>query len=346
VSLTPDAVLSALLALVPVLIFLAGLQLMDSFKLVHHRSLLAALGAGAVAAVVCFMLHDWLLEATGMSPALFSRYVAPLTEETLKGLFVVAAIARRRVGFLVDAAVTGFAVGTGFALVENIDYLRALSDAPAMLWLVRGLGTAMLHGATMAIFAMMSKALADQHPDRPWLVFVPGWVTAVVIHSAFNHVPLPPLAMTALLMAALPPIVVLVYQRSEHATRDWVGAGLDLDVELLGLVASEHFGYTRLGKYLRELQSGFPGPIVADMYCLLRLDIELAVQAKAMLMAREAGLHVPVGEDLRACLAELDYLHASIGRKGMLALKPLRMTSHRDRWHRYLLAEARGRTPQ
>jgi protease PrsW len=345
VSAPLDAVASALLALVPVLLFLAGLQLMDSFKLVHHRTVLAALTAGAVVAVVCFTLHDWLLEATGMPTALFSRYVAPLTEETLKGLFVVAAIARRRVGFLVDAAVTGFAVGTGFALVENIDYLRAMSDAPAMLWLVRGLGTAMLHGATMAIFAMMSKALADQHPDRRWLVFVPGWVTAVVIHSAFNHVPLPPLAMTALLLAVLPPLVVLVFQRSEHATRDWVGAGLDLDVELLGLVVSEHFSQTRLGTYLHELRSRFPGPIVADMYCLLRLDLELAVQAKAMLMAREAGLHVPVDDELRGCLAELEYLHSSIGTLGMLALKPLQVTSHRDRWHRHLLAEARNLRP-
>ena len=49
-----------------------------------------------------------------------SRYIAPLTEETGKAALVVTLVATARVGFLVDAAVLGFAVGTGFALFENL----------------------------------------------------------------------------------------------------------------------------------------------------------------------------------------------------------------------------------
>jgi RsiW-degrading membrane proteinase PrsW (M82 family) len=337
VSGPSGAAVSALVALVPVLLFLTGLQLMDSFKLVRHRAVLLALAAGGAAALACLMLHHWWFEATGLAPAQFSRYVAPVTEETTKALFVAAVIAGRRVGFLVDAAVTGFAVGAGFALVENLDYLRHTDGAPVLLWVVRGLGTAMLHGATMAIFAMVSKALSDRHPDWGWTVFVPGWAAAVVIHSAFNHVPLPPAAMTALLLIVLPLLVVAVYDRSERATREWVGAGLDLDLELLDLVVSEQAARTRIGRYLQALRERFPGPIVADMYCLLRLDLELSVQAKAVLLARREGVDVPADDDLRASLEELAYLQASIGRLGMLALKPLRMTSHRDHWHRHLL---------
>ena len=75
-------------------------------------------------------------------------------------ILVVAA----RVGFLVDAAVLGFAVGTGFALFENLNYLHTLPDATVTLWLVRGLGTAMLQGATTAIFAMLSKSVRRLAP--------------------------------------------------------------------------------------------------------------------------------------------------------------------------------------
>ena len=46
----------------------------------------------------------------------------------MKAAFIVVLIARRRVGFLVDAAVQGFAVGAGFAVVENIEYLRTLDQ--------------------------------------------------------------------------------------------------------------------------------------------------------------------------------------------------------------------------
>ena len=334
------ALIPVAVALVPVLLFLAGLQLMDSFKLVRIRAVLTAIAAGGVAAVAAIAFHAWLFPVTGLALTPFSRYVAPITEETVKAVFLVFLIARRRVGFLVDAAVQGFAVGAGFAVVENIEYLRTLTDATVMLWLVRGLGTAVLHGATMAIFAMVSRTLADRRPERMLLVFWPGWLAAVFIHSAFNHVPLPPLAMTMAQLVVLPLLVLSVFQRSERETREWVGAGLDLDVELLQLVESDAFEFTRFGAYLKELRAHFPGPIVADMFCLLRLELELSVQAKAMLMVREVGLDMRVDEDLTACLAELEYLQAGIGRTGMLALKPLQVTSHRDQWHRYLLAQA------
>jgi hypothetical protein len=44
----------------------------------------------------------------------------------------------------------------------------------------------MLHGATTAVFAMLSHTAAERHRDRGWLMFVPGWIAALIIHIAFN----------------------------------------------------------------------------------------------------------------------------------------------------------------
>ena len=200
------------------------------------------------------------------------------------------------------------------------------------------LGTAVLHGATTAIFAMVSKTLMHRWSNRQVLALLPGLALAVVIHSAFNHVPLP-LAMTFLIMLLLPVAIIIVPSAAKRP-RALGRAGLDLDVELLELVRSEHFAYTRFGTYLQELRHRFNGLVVADMFCLLRLELELSVQAKAMLLAREAGLIIPVTPDLQISLEEIQYLQSSIGRTGLLALKPLQVTSDRDRWHRYLLTEA------
>ena len=324
-------------ALLPVLLLLALLQLMDSFKLVRVRTVLMAIVAGAIAAAICLSLHDALFARTDIDARLFARYVAPISEEACKAAFIVLLIWRNRIGFLVDAAVQGFAVGAGFALVENVDYLRHLAGAGLDLWIVRGLGTAVLHGATTAVFAMVCKTLMDRRVDRPALALLPGFAIAAGIHSAFNHLPLPPLAMSALLMIVLPLVVVVVFQRSEKTTREWVGAGLDLDLELLDLVRSEHFAYTRFGQYLQELRARFSGPVAADMFCLLRLELELSVQAKAMLLARESGLELPITQDLHDSFREIEYLRSSIGRTGLLALKPLEITSGRDQWNRHLL---------
>jgi RsiW-degrading membrane proteinase PrsW (M82 family) len=331
-------VLNIVAAFVPVVLFLLLLVLMDSFKLARPSAIAKAMGWGVVAALACDALYQVLMPALPLSAAAFSRYVAPLTEETAKAAFVVYLIRRRRVGFPVDAAQLGFAVGTGFALVENVQYFRVLGDAGVVLWLVRGLCTAMLHGATIAVFAMLAQTASDRHPDRFVRVYLPGWAAAVAVHSAFNHVPLPPVAMTALLLVALPALVLFVFQRSEAATRDWVSAGLDLDLVMLEVFSSQGFSHTRFGRYLEELRDRFPGPVVADMLCLLRVELELSVQAKAAVMVREAGVILPVHDDARHALEEVQYLRASIGRTGLLALQPFGVTSHRDDWHRYLLA--------
>ena len=160
------------LALLPVLVFLATLVLLDSFKLVRLRSVLQAIAVGAVAALAAGQLHGFLLDVTGLPVASFSRYVAPFSEELLKASFVVFLVHRRRVGFLVDAVIQGFAVGAGFALVENVEYLRALAEASSLLWFVRGMGTALLHGATTSIFAMLAKSLGDRYPERRALAFL------------------------------------------------------------------------------------------------------------------------------------------------------------------------------
>lgn len=333
------------IALVPVVAFLVMLWLMDSFRLVRPASIMSAILYGVVVAAAVLWLHEWLLDVRHVPAGILSRYIAPLTEETAKALLVVVLIATARVGFLVDAAVLGFAVGTGFALFENLSYLRSLTDAPIIVWVVRGLGTAILQGATTAIFAMLSKTYADQRRNRLALAFLPGWAGAVVIHSTFNHRFLPPVAQMLVLLIVLPLLVLWVFARSERATREWVGAGLDLDLELLALVASEGFVRTHFGRYLRELRARMPGPIVADMFCLLRLELELSVQAKAMLLARERGVDVPIDDDLAASLAERRYLQQSIGTLGLLALKPLQVTSYRDTWHRHLLQQARAPRP-
>jgi len=333
--------MSVALAIFPALLLLLLLQLMDTFKLVKVAAVLASIAAGVLVALVCLPLHSWLNDATAMHLTTFTRYIAPVTEESLKALVVVLLLWRRRIGFVVDAAVHGFAVGTGFALAENVDYLSHLTSAPLLLWFARGLGTATLHGTLTAVFAIVTKATLERGERRLWIAAAPGLALAIVIHSLFNHLVLPPLAMTLLVLMVMPWIMIVAFQRSERATRDWVGAGLDLDIELLDLIKSDLFTSTRFGTYLNELRARFGGVVVADMFCLLRLELELAVQAKAMLLARDAGLEIPVTPDLHASLQELHALHSSIGRTGLLALHPLQVSSDRDQWHRYLLARAR-----
>jgi RsiW-degrading membrane proteinase PrsW (M82 family) len=333
-------VLAVVIAVLPVTAFLVMLSLFDSFKLVPRLMLLRALGMGAAAAAIALLLHAWLTERTGLDTATFARRVAPVTEEALKALCVLYPLRRAQLGFLVDAAIVGFGIGTGFALVENIEYLLTLPDTRIWVWLARGFGAAFIHASAAAVIAVLAKALLDRHPARGGLVVLPGLAVAVLLHATYNHALVSPVLAAAVLLLVVPLVVLAVFDRSERLTREWIGDGLDLDVELLALIKSAHFGTTRLGRYLAELGARFPGPVVADMFCLLQVELELSIRAKGMLMAREAGLEVPIDDEVRAALAERDYLQGAIGPTGLLALRPLQVTSSRDDWHRYLLHHA------
>ena len=329
---------SLLVGFAPVVLFLAGLMLMDSYKLVSRRAVFAGLGAGCLAAGLSLAINVFALRVAGADPLVVKRYLAPLIEEVIKALYVLYLIRREKVGFMVDAGILGFAVGTGFALVENT-YYASMGSTGLLLWMVRGLGTAIMHGSTTAIVAVIAKDMADRARAGLAKAALPGLMIAVSVHSLFNHVVLNPLLTTAILLVSMPLLMLFVFERSERSTRDWLGAGLDSDVELLEQLLGEEIASTQVGTYLESLKNHFPGPVVGDMLCLLRIHLELSLRAKGVLIARAAGVVVEPDEHVRANFAEMRFLEKSIGPTGRIAILPFMKTSSRDLWQLCMLEE-------
>jgi len=320
------------IGILPVLGFLAALVALDSYKLVKMRTVVAVVAVGLVAAGVCYFANGYLVGVSHLDFRTYSRYVGPLIEEIAKGLVMVVLIRSHRVGFLVDAAILGFAAGTGFAIVENVYYQHLVPDASVGTWIVRGFGTAIMHGGCTAIFAMAGLALRERAQKPSPLAFVPGLALAVVLHSAYNHTFFSPMLSTMGVIVVLPPLMLFVYQRSERATAEWLGSGFDADTEMLEQITSGHFTDSPAGRYLATLKSRFRGPIVADLLCYLRLHTELALRAKGILMMRESGFDARIDEPTRAKLVEMRYLEGSIGATGKLAMKPLLHAGNKEIW--------------
>jgi RsiW-degrading membrane proteinase PrsW (M82 family) len=323
---------------VPVVVFLVGLRLMDSYKLVHRTTLLLAIAGGVVAALAAFGANRMLLDTAHVPPALLRAWVAPVVEELLKAALVAWLVSTNRVGFVVDAAVLGFGVGTGFALAENVYYANALRDPSLALWLVRGLGTAIMHGTATALFAIFGKALSDRYAGSGALAFAPGIVLAIVVHATFNQLSGSPLVTTALLLAASPVLLLAAFEYSDRATRDWLADGFDGEMEMLESILDGAVAETHVGRYLETLRSRFDPMVVADLFCLLSIHLELSLRAKGMLIARAAGVNVPVDESVRANLVEMKFLERAVGPTGCLAILPLRQRSRRDLWQILLLS--------
>lgn len=326
-------------ALVPVIILLALFVWLDAFRLMNLREVLLLLLLGGVAAIASYPVSGRLLDQLPIGFSGYSRYVAPWIEELIKGVLVIVLFRINRIGYKLDAVISGFAIGAGFSVVENIIYLTVFPDYGTSTWLVRGLGTAVMHGTTLAMLAAIAHELAERETreaaadfDFKLLWFVPGYLAAVAIHFVFNQFPDNP--MLAMLGAiTISPILIL---------------------------AVLHFGTAEAGQWLRQecaehkaqldsLRSGrWPdGPAGERIAALAeRLDLEtarrirrywelqawLVVQAEEVMMEEAAGDATFDSDEVRAAIAEMEGLRRAMGRSTFAALKSLLPFSRNDYW--------------
>jgi hypothetical protein len=239
----------------------------------------------------------------------------------------------------VDASIYGFAVGTGFALLENAYYLGSIPDTHLVVWLIRGLGTAVMHGGTTSIFGISSQLLAEFKSPKQMLIFMPGLLTAIVLHSLFNHLFFSPVFSTLVTLIVFPLLIFVAFEKSEQSLQNWLEVGFDADTELLELMNSGRLSESKVGKYLQSLREKFSGEVVMDLLCYLRIHLELSLRAKGILMMREAGFDAAPDEEMRSLFQEMKYLERSIGKTGKLALLPFLHISGKELWQLYMIGK-------
>lgn len=329
-----------LLALLPTLVFLGALVYFDSYKLVPLRWILVTILVGGACAAASYVVNDAASEILGVSRLVLTRYIGPVIEEAFKALILVYLLRSNRIGFLVDAAIFGFAVGAGFAILENLYYLQVYGNAHIGVWIVRGFGTAIMHGGVTAMFAVIAQGLSETRENIRPRDLLPGLLLAILTHSIYNHFFLAPILSTLIIVAALPVLSYVVIQQSQAAVSRWLDIGFDADTELLEILYSGEFPSSHIGQYLTTLQQRFPGEIVVDMLCYLRLHKELALRAKGLLMMRENGFEVEIDEDVKDTLKEMKALQKSIGKTGRAAIQPFLRLSRKDLWQIYMLGQS------
>ena len=261
------ALIQAGLSILPVIVFLFALELIDTYKLLAFRRVLRSVAVGCAVAIVCYGLNTAIYKSGIVTPALWARSGAPVIEEVAKALYIAWLLRSNRVGFMVDTAISGFAVGAGFAVLENLTYIPDLSASGLVTSAIRGLGTAMMHGGTTAIFGTVSANVSEMRSSRSPLVFLPGLTIAVIIHVLYNQPFLRPLTAAVVILLTLPAAMAFIFWRSEAALEKWLGTKLDKDIDLLQMITSGTFSSSRAGAYMRSLETTFAPEVLGDMFC-------------------------------------------------------------------------------
>jgi RsiW-degrading membrane proteinase PrsW (M82 family) len=316
----------------PVLLFLACLFLLDRFRLVEVKTLLLCLVWGILSVLIILLFNTLISNWIEIDFQIQTRYVAPVVEELIKGVVILYLLRKKRIGFLVDAVIYGFATGAGFALMENVLYLFTIgSDATAGTWIVRGIGTAIMHGGCTGLLALISiTAITRDHQAVPATAY--GLVLAVILHSGFNHFVLPPLIQTLVILTVFPTIFILLLILINKNLSGWLEIEFSSEVEILSMIRKGALKETRAGRYLLSIRERFSHETVVDLYCYLNLYLELSIKAKRNLMLKENGIKPPYEADLSDKLNELRHIRKRIGPIGEAAISPLIRMNYRDLW--------------
>ena len=336
-------------ALIPVVAMAALFAWLDVFKLMSVWEMIGCLLLGMVAALIAWPLAGQMLDTLPMGYSFYSRIVAPWIEEALKGAALALLFFTNRIGFKLDAIICGFAIGAGFSVIENIFYLARFPELTTAVWLVRGLGTAVMHGATTAILAIVAHELCERALRKQGgqgfnpLLLIPGYVIASLVHLAFNQFPDHPTEVMIVTFVLAPIVLIGLMRLGEGETQQWL--------------AEESEGHRRWLEDWRK--GGFPGdpsgqriaalagrskPGEAELirdYCLLKT--ELVLTAEEELLDRDRVLEEGETERLRAAFARLEQTRKSLGRSGYAALRSLLPFSRNDEWELSELRELIGR---
>jgi RsiW-degrading membrane proteinase PrsW (M82 family) len=327
------------LALFPVLVLLAVFVWLDAFKLMRFREIIVLLLLGGVGALAAWPVAGRFLDTLPIGFSDYSRYVAPWVEEAIKAVLMVLLFRLNRIGYKLDAVISGFAIGAGFSVVENVIYLVRFPDYAAGTWLVRGCGTAVMHGTTLAILAAIAHELSERETREaagdfdfhPWW-FLPGYLIAVALHTAFNHFPDQPLnAMLGALVIA-PVALIGIFQFGTAEAERWLKTEHDGHKAQYEALSAGRWPDVPGSRKVAALAARLDAHSAQRIRRYWELQAWLVAEAEEVMLEEESG-DVRFDEArVRAAFAELDGLRRALGRSTYGAMRALLPFSRNDYW--------------
>lgn len=193
---------SIVAAIIPAAVYAALIYFVDRYEKEPLWLLVATFVWGAVPAVVTALIFNALFglpfylvlgEGT-VSDAAVATFVAPLVEESAKGLALVIILFlwRTQIDSLLDGIIYGAMVGMGFAMVENVFYfVTVYNEGGFEAWQVTFILRTIVFGFNHSLFSAMvglGIAVVRVYRDDPLRYLAPtaGWVVAVVLHFVHN----------------------------------------------------------------------------------------------------------------------------------------------------------------
>ena len=170
------------------LLFLFIVYNRDTYRLGQFQFILYCIVWGGAAYFLAYLVNSTLVNNYIISENFLIRFLAPLVEETLKGLFLFYLVRLPKFTYFVDGAIYGFACGIGFAIFENFEYVLGNPSIAVSLAISRVLSTNLIHATGSALIGISLGLWRLEKSRLRFLYPLGGWLLAFAMHTAFNNI--------------------------------------------------------------------------------------------------------------------------------------------------------------
>lgn len=302
------------------LLYLSLIRWLDLYASGSFKTVLACVGWGITSTVIAAIVNRIFLRF--VDELIVVRFTAPIVEEILKSLILIYLVRRPNFTYFVDGAVFGFASGTGFTILENLEYLVRAGGVEQTLpvALTRAFTTSLLHGNATALTGIALGKLKFSRGLSRTLSPVLGWAGAISLHMTFNNIVsrntelglLAPLLALGVALFGLSLVATFIFIGLREE-RGWLRENLKMD---LGVSSGESKVVQEMANFdtlLAPITQRFGIEKRKQVEEFLHLQAQLGIKRQAQEKTRDPIERAELGTEVIALQEQVDLLRRVVG---------------------------------
>lgn len=324
--------LGSILALIVPLLFLGIIRTFDFYQTRQLHVLLKCLLWGMISFAPATIIYKALEIIWPEHLGTINHFVVPIYEELLKSLILLYLFRHAKITYSVDGALYGFAIGTGFAIVENFGYIYGPPSEATIVALQRVFSANLVHAISSAVIGISLGMFYSKTSETRWQVPVIGFLLAIGQHMLYNNIAyiinasdgIVPLGIV--FVPGLPGIFFIRYfmQRGVKQSQDWIKEKLGIDNRMTQGEVSLIDRLTSSNDILFPVVERFGTETASKVEQLLYLQARLGIKRKSLdHVQNNEGMRNSIETEIQEMQTEMEDVRHSIGAYKMLFIRGL-----------------------
>lgn len=254
------------------------------------------------------------------------QFTAPVAEEILKGLFLIYLVRRPQFTYFVDGAIYGFAVGIGFAVFENYEYILNNQSAAMVIAIGRVISTNLIHGAASSIVGIAFGLSRFERAIGKWRIILIGLFVAMILHIGFNNLVTRVSSEWLLVYAAIIGfssfgLIWWAIQKGLAEEKEWIKETLGDADRVTSGEAKVVQNLANINIILSPLAERFGDKKASEIEKFLVLQARLGILRKTLDKLQDEKLKISTLAEMETIRTDMDQARVSVGTFTMMYLR-------------------------